>query len=200
VLPFWELGAYVQGAVRTDDGRTEWAGVKLRSKFVTPPGWNPRWRLGINIEVSYLPAVYEADRWGSELRPIVAWQDEAWLFAFNPILDQSLAGRGESDGPSFQPALKVARTVGPLAVGLEYYATIGPLTSSLPLRLQEHYVYEVVDVLAFKRWEINAGVGEGLTDASAGLVLKMILGYAWDPEGKPPSPVVMRPAARGGSL
>ena len=28
VFPFWEIGAYLQGAVRTDDGVADWAGVK----------------------------------------------------------------------------------------------------------------------------------------------------------------------------
>ena len=71
LLPFWEIGAYLQGAVRTSDGVAGWAGMKLRSKFVTSAEFDPHWRLGINLEVSYLPAVYDHARWGSEIRPIV---------------------------------------------------------------------------------------------------------------------------------
>jgi hypothetical protein len=187
VLSFWELGAYLQGALR-DDGRFDWAGVKLRSKVVTPPGWKEHWRLGANLEVGYLPASYDRDRWGGELRPIVAWQNADWLFAFNPILDQSLAGDGASQGPSLQPALKVGRSVGPVALGIEYYGTVGPLVSWLPLREEEHYVFEVVDVLSIERFELNAGIGEGLTPASAGIVLKAILGYTFEASTtRPPS-------------
>ncbi|HEY8039412.1 MAG TPA: hypothetical protein VIF15_06440 [Polyangiaceae bacterium] len=175
--PWWELGAYFQMAVREDDGVVDWAGVKLRSKFVTPPGWDPHWRLGVNLELSYLPATYDSDRWGSEVRPIVAWQDEDWLFALNPIVDQSLAGSGASDGPGLQPAAKAARTVGPVALGLEYYATLGPFSAILPLREQEHYLYEVVDLLSVDRLELDAGIGEGLTPTSAGVVVKTIVGY-----------------------
>jgi hypothetical protein len=193
LLPFWELGAYLQTAFRSD-GQVDWAGAKLRSKFVTPPGWNSHWRLGINLELGYLPPAYDRDRWGLEVRPIAAWQDDHWLFAFNPIVDQSLAGSGASTGPSFQPALKAARSLGPVAVGLEYYATIGPIASPLPLRREDHYLYEVLDVISLPRVELSAGMGEGLTPASAGLVFKAILGYtfersasraemAWDPEG-----------------
>src|SRR5579872_6461056 len=47
LLPFWEIGAYLQGAVRTDDGVATFAGVKFRTKFVTPPGWDEHWRLGL---------------------------------------------------------------------------------------------------------------------------------------------------------
>ena len=181
LTPFWELGAYLQGAVRADDGAVDWAGVKLRSKFVTPPSWNQHWRLGMNFEVAYLPPTYDHDRWGGEIRPIVAWHDDAWLFAFNPILDQAFAGADATQGPSFQPALKVARTVGPVALGLEYYATLGPLSAILPWRDQQQQVFEVVDLLSVDRLEVNFGVGEGLTAASEGIVVKAIVGFAFEP-------------------
>jgi hypothetical protein len=188
ITPSWELGAYLQSAVRTDDGAVDWAGIKLRSKLVTPPDWDPHWRLGVNVEVSYLPPAYDRSQWGSELRPIAAWQSARWLFAINPILDQSLAGPDGSSGPSFQPALKVAVTVGPVALGVEYYATLGYLTDLPPLREQEHYVYEVVDLVSVGKLELNAGLGEGLTPASEGLTVKVIAGYSFE-EGttRPPS-------------
>ncbi|HEY5240895.1 MAG TPA: hypothetical protein VIJ22_05500 [Polyangiaceae bacterium] len=185
VTPFWELGAYLQGAVRTDDGVVDWAGVKLRSKFVTPPSWNAHWRLGMNFELAYLPPTYDHDRWGSEIRPIVSWHDDAWLFAFNPILDQSLAGSDASQGPSFQPAVKVARTVGPVALGFEYYATLGPLSAILPWRDEQQQVFEVIDLVSVEKLEVNFGIGEGLTPASEGLVVKAIVGYSFEPSAAP---------------
>jgi hypothetical protein len=187
VLPFWELGAYLQSAVH-EDGTVDWAGAKLRSKFVIPQREpNSHWRFGVNVEVSYLPPAYDRDEWGSELRPIVAWQNDDWLFAFNPILDQSLAGAGASDGPSFEPAIKFARTIRSVALGVEYYASIGPVSAPLPLRDQSHYLYEVFDLLSVPSFELNAGIGEGLTPASAGIVLKVIVGYAFEVGGAPRS-------------
>jgi hypothetical protein len=186
LTPFWELGAYFQTVLRADDGAFDWAGAKLRSKFVTPPRWDAHWRLGVNVELAYLPAAYDKDRWGSEIRPIAAWHSDAWLFALNPILDQSLAGSGASDGPSFQPALKVARTIGPAALGFEYYGTLGPLASPLPWRQEEHYVFETFDLVGLPRLELNVGVGEGLTAASAGIVVKAIVGYTFEPPPRRP--------------
>jgi hypothetical protein len=159
----------------------DWAGAKLRSKFVTPPRFHAHLRLGVNIELSYLPATYDRDLWGTEIRPIVAWQDRDWLFAFNPILDQSLAGSGASDGPSFQPAAKASRALGPVALGLEYYGTFGPVVSPLPLRQEDHYIYETLDLVGVAHLEVNVGLGEGLTPASAGIVLKAIVGYTFEP-------------------
>jgi hypothetical protein len=177
VTAFWELGAYLQTALR-DDGIFEYAGAKLRSKFVTPPHWDRHWRLGLNLEVALLPQNYDRNRWGAEVRPIVGWASDDWLFVVNPIFDQPLAGSDASAGPSFEPAAKASRRWGPIALGLEYYASFGPLSAPLAWRSQEQYVYETVDVLSIADFELNVGVGEGLTPASAGVVAKVIVGYS----------------------
>ena len=194
VRAYWELGAYLQTALRPD-GSYDFAGVKLRSKLVTPSGWRPSLRLGINTEVSYLPARYEADRWGGELRPIVAWENHRFLFAFNPILDISLTG----GIPSFEPAaMAVMKIRDELSLGLEYYAGFGPLDAPAALHDQQQILYQVVNLLAVRGLEVNLGVGEGLTPASNGLTVKAIVGYGLDwfarpahiPPAPPPGPEV----------
>src|SRR5437879_1584305 len=69
----WEIGGYFQTSLRAD-GTFDYAGVKLRSKHVTPPKWHEHWRLGANFELSLLPERYDVERWGAEVRPIVAWE------------------------------------------------------------------------------------------------------------------------------
>ena len=181
---FWELGAYLQTARRAD-GTLDFAGAKLRSKFVTPEDWHPHLRLGVNLELAKLPERYDADGWSAEMRPIVAWEDDAWLFALNPIVGVPLAGAGYRDGPGFEPALKVMRKVaGQLGVGVEYYADLGPSASFAAWRDEQHYLYEVIDLLAIEHFELNAGIGEGLTPASNGVVMKIIVGYVFDRAAK----------------
>ena len=180
VLPFLELGAYLQTALNAD-GSFDYAGTKLRAKLVTPPGWHEHLRLGLNTELSLLPERYDRNRWGGELRPIVAWENERWLFAVNPIVGVPLGPPDVHDGPTFEPAAMAKVKVEDVAAfGLEYYASIGAIASPSPISDQEHYLYEVVDLLAVKHFELNAGVGEGLTSASNGFVVKMILGYTWE--------------------
>jgi hypothetical protein len=181
-MPFWEVGAYLQSAVLADRGAVDWGGAKLRSKFVTPPTWDPHWRLGVNFEVGYLPLAFDHDRWGSEIRPIIAWHDPFWLFVLNPILDQPLAGSDATQGPSLQPAAKVARTVGPVALGFEYYTTLGQVAALLPWREQQQQVFEVVDLVSVDRLELNLRIGEGLTAWSQGIVVKAIIGYEFESE------------------
>jgi hypothetical protein len=68
-----------------------------------------------------------------------------------------------------------------VSFGFEYYANLGPFSSGfLPLSEEEHYLYEVFNLLAVTRLELNAGVGEGLTAGSNRLIFKMILGYTWE--------------------
>jgi hypothetical protein len=88
---WWEIGGYLQSTLRPD-GQLDYAGIKLRSKFVRPGLAFDRLRLGINLEVSAIPASYERDRFGAEVRPIVAFTASAGRLAFavNPILDFAL--------------------------------------------------------------------------------------------------------------
>jgi hypothetical protein len=195
LFPFWELGGYFETAVRPD-GTLDYAGVKLRSKFVTTKGFSERFRLGINLELSLLPDTYDQNRWGTELRPIAAYEDSNWEFVVNPILDTPLAGPGFSGGPTFEPAFEVLRKVdGQISFGIEYYSALGAIGHGLlPWSKTEEYLYEVVNLLAIERFEFNAGIGEGLTGASNDYTFKMILGYELERRAASPRTLSMRPA------
>jgi hypothetical protein len=178
ITPWWEVGAYLQTSLQ-GDGDYRFAGVKLRSKFMRPGAPSDRLRVGVNFEISGLPEAYDASRWGAEVRPIVGWTSVGGrvALAFNPILDVSLGGSDRT--PDFEPALSAAYVISDLlSVGVEYYASLGPVSGWLPIAEQEHYLYEVVNVLAWKGVEINIGIGEGLTAASNDFVAKTILGFS----------------------
>jgi hypothetical protein len=61
------------------------------------------------------------------------------------------------------------------ALGVEYYSDLGPFPNFVSLNEQQHNIYAVVD---FKvgRFDVNAGVGYGLTPGSDRLMAKMIIG------------------------
>ena len=188
VTTWWELGGYLQTALRADGGY-DFAGVKLRTKFVTPPSFHPHVRLGVNLELAWLPAAYDADHWGGELRPIAAWEDARWLLVVNPIVGTPLAGAAARSGPTFEPAaMAVVKLGGVVAAGLEYYASLGPIGGSHAGRDQEHYLFEVVNLLAVEHLELSLGVGEGLTAGSNGWIVKTIVGWALEPAAPRPGP------------
>jgi hypothetical protein len=186
LFPWWELGGYFETALRGEDGVFDYAGIKLRNKFVTPPNWKKYWRLGLNVEFSLLPQGYDRDRWGNELRPIVAFETDRFEIVVNPIVDTSLAGPDASAGPSFEPCISAVYKVDDAAsFGFEYYTNLGPFsTGFVPLRLQEHYLYEVFNLLSIRNYELNAGIGEGLTPGSNPLIFKVILGYEWEKDAR----------------
>ena len=164
IFSWWEMGAYFQTAF-TPDGTFRYAGTKLRSKFVAP-AWHG-FRVGLNAEFAILPVRFDPERWGVELRPIVAFENEHAMVAVNPILD--LGKNGASFEPSGTALLKIQKKA---AIGVEYYASFE--------EREQHYIFPVVNVLAFPRVEINLGFGAGLTPKSERFIAKMILGYAWD--------------------
>jgi len=179
ITSWWEGGVYLQTALLAD-GSFRYAGNKLRSKFVLPARDASPFRWGVNLEVSRLPEEFDRDRWGAEIRPIATWTSTGGrvFVSVNPIVDLSLAGPGRGDAPAFEPAVNVLYVVDGLAsFGLEYYADLGPIGSFTAASAQEHYLYEVVNLLKWKRLELNAGVGEGLTDGSNRFVAKMIVGF-----------------------
>lgn len=189
LTPFWELGAYFQLAT-TGDGACDWAGTKLRSKFVTPAGWHPHLTLGINVEFAFIPERFDADRYGGEIRPIIGWEDTYFHIAANPNVEFSFAGEGAHEGPGFNPALMVlAKIPDRASFGVEYYGAMGPFADPEPLNQQEHYLFGVVNVLAFAGWELNLGVGAGLTSGSNDMIVKAIVGHdigrLWGDAAKP---------------
>jgi hypothetical protein len=148
---------------------------------VLPPWFGDQVRIGANLELALLPVHYDRNRWGVELRPIASHENKHWLFAFNPIVDLALAGPDRREGPTFQPAAMAVLKVSQAAsVGVEYYGNLGPFSDFAPWRTQEHYLFEVFNLLAASHIELNAGIGEGLTPGSNPFIVKMIVGYSWE--------------------
>jgi hypothetical protein len=182
VLPWWEIGGYFQTAL-LGSGEFDYAGVKLRSKFVLPG--TGAVRLGANVEFSIVPREFAADRLGGELRPIVAWENRHWLLAINPILDFAFAGEGWGSGPSLEPAAKISYHLADVVgFGVEYYADFGPIASPASLSEQDHYLFEVVDWLSVANLELSLGIGEGLTQASAAVIVNANVGYTFEKSSK----------------
>jgi hypothetical protein len=182
VFSWWEVGGYFQTAFA--GGSFDFAGVKFRSKWVTPPGLLRPFRFGLNMEVSMLPIAFDQNIWGMELRPIAAFENKYVMFVVNPIIDvtgRPPGGTPTPKDPTFEPAATLVYKWDERAsLGVEWYGNFGPVSGFVPVAQQEQYLYAVVNVLAVKNIEINLGFGEGLTAASNHFVAKMIVGYTWE--------------------
>jgi hypothetical protein len=172
-LAAWaELGGYFQTSVTTS-GDLAYAGVKLRLKLRWPDRlWDGRIGLALNGELSAVPARFEREVWGGEVRPIIDLNIGRLYAALNPILAVEL--QGELAGhPLLEPAAKLmARLRDDVALGVEGYAAFGPLDdlgSEHATRL-----FGVVDVIG-SWWDLNLGAGYGWSSEDH-VVAKLIVG------------------------
>jgi hypothetical protein len=178
VLSWWELGAYLQLLVAVGEGEAHFGGYKLRSKFVVPRRLTGDFVLGLNFEVGRGTEAFGGADWDSEVRPILVWAPPRWLIAVNPILGWAVTGERHA-APDFEPCAKVRWDTGRgVGVGVEYYAGLGALSQIEPRSQQQHILYLAAD-LVDSSFELNAGVGRGLSEASDPWTVKVILGRAF---------------------
>jgi hypothetical protein len=172
ITDWWEMGFYTPYAV--DQNLTPYSNAaKIRQLFVTPNAAEREFFYGVNFEFSYAMPQFLDTQWNMEIRPIVGWRKGDYEFILNPIVD---IGFGQNGGADFAPAARFARNLGEnLAVGLEYYTDLGPVQAWLPFNEQQHNLYAVVD-FKIGRFDVDAGVGYGLTPGSDRLMYKMIIG------------------------
>jgi len=174
--PWFETGFYIFTSIQPDQG-WEWVGNHIRPRVRVPEDWHWPMGLSLSVEVGSQRREYSTETWTMEIRPIIDKQVGPWYFAFNPVLDQSLKGQSTHKGIEFSPNAKVGfdltKVVSP---GIEYYGGVGPLDNFDAIRHQQHLLFAVVDLNVDPRWEINFGVGVGLTHDTDGLIVKMILG------------------------
>jgi hypothetical protein len=160
--------------VRSAAGSDYFAGPRFRLKWIPVKSDHGAFA-GINGELSFVQRRFEQARRTLEIRPILGFRGERWLLSFNPTVGADLAG-AERGVLMFHPSLKLAHEVGDrTALGIEYYAELGPLGDPLPRHEQSHTLYAVID--AERSLGINFGIGRGLTAASDRWTVKAILSF-----------------------
>jgi hypothetical protein len=98
--------------------------------------------------------------------------------AVNPSFEKSLHGLNSNQGFVFAPSAKASFDLTKLiAIGVEYYCSLGPVSHFDTWNDQTHQIFPVVDLNFSPNWEFNFGVGFGLTRSTDDLLVKLILGY-----------------------
>jgi hypothetical protein len=178
---WWELGLYLPFAVQDQQFLSD--AFKLRTLFVSPHAEQRDFFYGVNFELSYEMPKFAQTRWGLEIRPIIGVRNSQYEFIVNPIVDIGFGRMGEVD---FAPAARLARNFGnEVFAGFEYYADFGEIGNFSKLSDQQHTLFAVTDFKAGV-FDVNFGVGYGLTPASDRFVVKTIIGYAFPVPGERP--------------
>ncbi len=174
--PWFETGFYVFSSIQPGRG-WEWVGDHIRPRIRIPEEW--KWPVGLSLstEIGYQRRDYSEDTWTWEVRPIIDKQIGRWYLALNPTFGKSLHGENSSHGWDFAPSMKVSYDVTKvIAFGFEYYSGLGPFGEFNRLSEQEHQIMPAIDLNVSPKWEINFGVGIGLTSSTDDLLVKFILG------------------------
>ena len=177
---WFETGFYIFTSSKSGFG-VDWVGDHIRPRFSIPKEWN--WPIGLSLsqEIGYQRRVYSTDTWTYELRPIIDKQIGRWYFDFNPVFDKSIHGLTANQGFIFSPNVKISYDfTSKVTGGIEYYGSLGPVPGFYPISQQEQQIFPAIDLNVSPKWEINFGLGVGLTRSTDHLITKMILGYRFD--------------------
>jgi hypothetical protein len=177
---WFECGFYVFTSAQNGFG-IDWVGDHIRPRVAIPKKWN--WPVGLSLsqEIGYQRPEFSPDTWTYELRPIVDKQWGKWYFSFNPTFDKSLHGPSVNEGFVFSPNAKISYDfTKKITGGIEYYGSIGPVNNIDPFSQQQQQIFPAIDLNLSPKWEINFGVGVGLTGSTDHLITKTIIGYRFD--------------------
>jgi hypothetical protein len=175
--PWFETGFYVFSSIQPGAG-WEWVGDHIRPRIRVPEEWH--WPVGLSLstEIGYQRPEFSEDTWTWELRPIIDKRWGPWYVAVNPALEKSLHGLNSNQGWGFAPSTKVSFDLSKVvAVGLEYYSSLGVIGHFTNWDEQQHQIFPVIDLNLSPQIEFNFGVGFGLTKSTDDLIVKLILGY-----------------------
>ncbi|HXW61475.1 MAG TPA: hypothetical protein VEJ45_02675 [Candidatus Acidoferrales bacterium] len=180
VNDWFETGFYIFTSAHSGQG-WQWVGDHIRPRVRVPEKWH--WPVGVSLsnEIGYQRRPFSPDTWTWEIRPIIDQRIGRWYWTINPAFDKSLHGQNEHMGFFFAPDAKFSYDFTPkIAGGIEYYSTLGPVGAFYPFPQQQQQIYPTVDLSLAPQWEINFGLGWGLTSQPDHLIAKMILGYRFN--------------------
>jgi len=174
--PWFETGFYAFSSIEPGEG-WQWVGDHIRPRVRVPDEWH--WPVGISLstEVGYQRRSFSEDTWSWEIRPIIDKQWGRWYLAVNPNFEKSIHGLNSSAGFDFAPSSKISFDLTKwVAIGVEYYSSLGPVGHWKALEDQQHQIFPTIDLNFSPAWEFNFGVGIGLTGSTDDLMVKLILG------------------------
>ena len=175
---WWEIGLYLPFSIQDQKFYSD--AFKLRTLFVVPHADQRDFFYGVNFEFSNETPPFAQTRFAMEIRPIIGVRNQEYEFIVNPIVDIGFGKFGEQH---FAPAARFARKFGEdLFAGFEYYSDLGQIGRFDKFADQQHTLFAVTDFKA-GIFDVNFGVGYGLTPASDRWVVKTIIGYAFPVPG-----------------
>jgi len=177
--PWLELGLYMPLYSRDNAMGFGFDGFKIRTLFAVPHADDRKFFYGTNFEFSFNQKRWDEKRHTAEIRPIIGWHFSKVDLIINPILDTSYDGVKNLE---FVPSERLAYNINKVwAIAVEEYADYGPIHQFAPVGSQYHQIWGVFD-RSGKSFDIEAGAGIGLNDATDRLTLKLLVSHDFNPK------------------
>ena len=173
----FETGFFVETSPASDDRHAAFTGWHVRQKFRLPEWKHVPVHVSVGLEYAFLKLPGdEAFSQAIGITPIIEHHSRRFEMSVNPGIEMAVKGRNAGEAPAFTPSGKAAMTWAPAVwVSVEYYAETGSIKHFEPLAEQHHLIVPAVDVRTSSGWDLNIGVGRGLTGGSEHWVVKSIL-------------------------
>ena len=172
----FEMGFYLFN--RINNGKSEYIGSHIRPRISAPEAWGWKWGTSLSVEAGFVkdPSTDKVD-WDYEIRPIIDRTIGKHYISFNPTFDGVINSTDFSFSPNIKYGFKIQKMY---SLGLEYYGAFGKPFSWDNYNVQSHQLYLVTDLDLSSDYEINFGIGHGITESSDQWNIKLILGRRVD--------------------
>ncbi|HKB11621.1 MAG TPA: hypothetical protein VKD69_13250 [Vicinamibacterales bacterium] len=175
---YFETGFYIETAPYVPGAGAKFVGWHIRPRFRLPDAESFPFKVSVSFEYAFNQPGFDPNEQTLEIRPIFERENGRLYLSINPDLSIAVKGPAAGSAPAFEPDVKVGWDfTKQIAAGIEYYAETGPVKHFDPLSDQHHIVFPAVDLNVSPDWELNFGVGRGLTNTSEHWIVKAIVGY-----------------------
>ncbi len=160
----WANGVYYAPGLRL---KLEWMPVRSTD--------NPHGLFfGLNLEASKIARQFEPTDY-LDVMAIAGVRGTDWLFSLNPTFTWSMNQMQQT--PTGSLGAKLMRKVSESwEAGAEYYSGFGTVSSTLPFNQQSNNLFAAVDYTG-RAYDVNFGIGRGVTSASDKWTIKAILEF-----------------------
>jgi len=173
----FETGFYFETAYVPGVG-TKFTGFHIRPRFSVPESESIPFKFSLSMEYAWNEPGFDPNAQTLEIRPIFERQEGRLYVSFNPSMSLAVKGPDAGSAPGFEPSMKLGWDFSKkVQAGVEYYTETGTVRHFEPFDDEHHIVFGAADLNVSPDWEINFGVGRGLTGTSEHWIVKSIVGY-----------------------
>jgi hypothetical protein len=176
--PNFETGFYLETAPYVPGEGAKFTGWHIRPRFRLPEADGFPFRVSLSFEYAFNRPGFDPNRQTLEIRPIFEREQGRLYVSINPDLSVAVKGPDAGAAPAFEPNGKIGwdftKTIN---AGIEYYSETGSVKHFDPLSDEHHILFGVADLNVSPDWELNFGIGRGLTATSEHWIVKGIVGY-----------------------